>query len=175
MSTHLAANGQILAVLSTGFAQPPKLSNALRKLHDELEESLPMPAVVYLGGWKDDFAFVLEMIDERPGWDVVTAAHSFGCWAQNARLFPAMRKRGRIVRECVWADPVCKEPLFGPLVVDPCVATLRTVRKARRGLVRSSDIVAKRSVWATDIRVNTNHASVDETEEFRAAVIRAAT
>jgi hypothetical protein len=158
-----------LILLFHGLAQPKRFSNGLGTAHDRIIESDPR-AFFILGGWKADPAAIADGVRAANPRRVVGGFHSFGAWwaCEFARAY------GEPIDEFVFADGVGREPRFSALIVPNNVKVLRTVRKVRKGMIRASEIIVKKpTVWAADIRVNTNHASVDESEEFQAAVLRA--
>jgi hypothetical protein len=160
-----------ITILTTGFMQTRRLSNGLRTIKERILARNPT-ATVLLNGWNDDMTFALAKIDARPGWRIVTAAHSWGCWSQCLKLLPALARRSRIVDHVSFADPVGKRPVGGDLHLPGNVRRLSLYVKARDSVIPTSRIVAPGVELVERVTVNANHAEVDDCEEFIRLVVQ---
>lgn len=151
-------------VLATGFAQPAKISNGMRKI----KNALPGGVWVELHSYKEhedipQIAAALSTFDR-----IILVGHSFGGWfcVELAEALDGIAS----VAAMLLADPVTRPP-GGALSIPPNVRSVSVWRK-RKGVIPTAGIVWDGPLKTTTVGVH--HAKVDEDEGFQAAVIAAA-
>jgi hypothetical protein len=163
-----------VTVLITGYKQPARISNGMRKIRNGILAKQPDADVrVYSYKQFEDKSFAYHLATElaATGDPIVGAAHSWGSWAwcKLADVLPFQS-----VANLFLADPVSRPP-GGTLEIPGAVCRLHTWRK-KSGLIPTAVLSLDEGVeHETDAVVDVSHPKVDDDANFIAAVVYAAT
>jgi hypothetical protein len=158
----------VALVLATGFAQPRKISNGMRKI----KNALPVGVLWELHSYKEHEEIPEVAARIAVCKRLVFVGHSWGTWYLN--LLAAELDGMASVGDLFLADPVTRPP-GGTLTIPLNVNRLHVWSK-RDGAIPTAEIVipdGSMTQLATNEVVDVGHAKVDDLKEFRAAVLTA--